>query len=65
MHDSNKVIESDRSGDENFVIIIDDDTNPLIAIKGPFGAPAQLLVQRQLFLQRPWQLLCHLHLMHL
>jgi hypothetical protein len=48
MHDSNKVIENDRNGDENFVIIIDDDddTNPLITITGPFGAPALLLVQR-------------------
>jgi hypothetical protein len=47
MHDSNKVIENDRSGDENFVIIIDDDdddTNPLITITGPFGAPTLLLV---------------------
>jgi hypothetical protein len=42
MHDSNKVIENDRSGDENLVIIIDDDnddTNPLIATAGSRGAP--------------------------
>jgi hypothetical protein len=42
MHDSNEVIENARSGDGNFVIIINDDddnANPLIAIMGPHGAP--------------------------
>jgi hypothetical protein len=39
MHDSNEVIENDCSGDDNFLIIIDDDTNPLIAIMGSHGAP--------------------------
>jgi len=35
MHDSNKVIENDQSGDDNLMIIIDDDdANPLIAIEG-------------------------------
>lgn len=40
MHDSNKVTENDRRGDEKFVIIIDgddDDTNPLVAIAGSRG----------------------------
>jgi hypothetical protein len=40
MHDSNKVTENERSGDDNFVNVIDDDDdddddrNPLIAIVG-------------------------------
>jgi hypothetical protein len=55
MHDSNKVIENERSGDDNFMIMIDDnddDANPLIAITG--------LVELLLW---PWQLLRRLHLM--
>jgi hypothetical protein len=55
MHDSNKVIENEHSGDDNFMIIIDDnddDANPLIAITS--------LVELLLW---PWQLLRRLHLM--
>jgi hypothetical protein len=46
MHDSNKVTENDRSGDDDFVIIIDDDyddTNPLIAGMRSRGAPGSVL----------------------
>jgi hypothetical protein len=53
MHDSNKITENERSGDDNYVNVIDDDDdnrNPLIAIVG--------LVE---FLRWPWQLLHHLH----
>jgi hypothetical protein len=53
MHDSNKVIENERSGDDNFVIIVDGDINPLITIMG--------LME---LLWWPWQLLRRLHLMH-
>jgi hypothetical protein len=55
MHDSNKVTENERSGDDNFVNVIDDDDddgNPLIAIVG--------LVE---LLRWTWQLLHCLHLM--
>ena len=55
MHDSNKVTENERSGDDNFVIVIDDDddANPLIAIVGLLD-----------LLWWPWQLLRRLYLMH-